>query len=244
MKLFGRKRNKKDKTQTAEERDDYDWSQYHTDYSNQLSEIEKIHKLRLDKNDYVFDGHLTKKENSLPLHPNHHCLYETIGILDPTSVIEIGCGGGDHLQNLGLLFPQIALRGFDRSEQQLATLRQRNPQVADKVAALDITLPPSRTWPVADAVYTQAVLMHLQIGNSHLVALSNVFRMSTRFVVLMENFHRHNFVQDINYLWANSMIDWKTLKLYFRRFEGNPHILIASNEELDLEPLVDYGILF
>jgi hypothetical protein len=82
--------------------------------------------------------------------------------------------------------------------------------------------------------------MHIQAGNGHRVALSNMFRMASRHVVLMENFKRHQFVAEIQQLHDGGMIGWPAINFYFRRQDGAPHILIASKEPLAFETLDDY----
>ena len=82
--------------------------------------------------------------------------------------------------------------------------------------------------------------MHIQSGNSHLVALSNMFRMAKKAVVLMENFKRHDFYQDIEMLFKKGMISWDQLFFYTYRFDNKPNIMIVSNEKVDLEKLENY----
>jgi SAM-dependent methyltransferase len=220
--------------------DDYDWTLYHLDYRAQLEAIEKDVRLRLREGDaHIVEGRMVVSGAGLSLHPNHTCLYETIGALAPSSVIEIGCGGGDHLHNLGVLYPSIERKGFDRSPEQLKFLAERSPHLAKLVSVLDATMPPAANPPQADVVYTQAVIMHIQAGNGHLVALHNIFRMARKQVVLMENWKRHPFVDDIRGLYEDGMLAWKP-RFYYRTFDGKPHLLVVSKEELPFDPLVDY----
>lgn len=221
--------------------DDYNWKLYHLDYSAQIAQMASDHTQKLTRdNAQLVDGVIKLTVNDLPLHRNHSVLYETVAALAPVSAIEVGCGGGDHLNNLSVLLPQLDLRGFDRSVEQLTYLKNRSPALAEKVSVMDITLPPSNKMPQADVVYTQAVIMHIQAGSGHLVALSNLFRMARKCVVLMENFKRHNFVADTEWLKAQGMIDWDEIHFYVRNFEDQPHILIASKTRLNLEPLGSY----
>ena len=108
---------------------------------------------------------------------------------------------------MGELFPALERIGLDRSAEQLQFLKQRSPHLAQNVRVFDATLPHSRGLPTAEVVYSQAVIMHIQAGNSHLVALSNMFKMAERAVVLMENFKQHPFMTDILRLHAEGMID-------------------------------------
>jgi hypothetical protein len=106
--------------------DDFDWDLYPEHYQGELDRIAQIRLQVLSPQDYIYkDGELLKNnETPLALHPNHRLLYETVLQLAPSSVMEIGCGGGDHLKNLSLLAPQIKLHGWDLSKERIKeTLR-------------------------------------------------------------------------------------------------------------------------
>jgi SAM-dependent methyltransferase len=223
-------------------RDDYDWRSYRIHYERDLADVALHHTQKLESGDFLLrdDNSIILRQGLKPLHPNHSCLYETLGILAPNSVIEVGCGGGDHLHNLGLLYPSIRRQGFDRSRGQLALLKERSPHLAPLVKKLDITLPLPAGHPTADVVYTQAVIMHIHAQDRHLDALQNMFRMATKHVVLMENWWRHWFRDEIAALHERGLIDWPSLQFYFRRENGRPKIMIISKEILPFEPLADY----
>jgi|688.fasta_scaffold59032_1 SAM-dependent methyltransferase len=228
--------------------DDFDWASYSLHYRGELASISKEHTLVLRDGDYTLEaGELLRTRQSLlPLHPNHRLLYETILQLWPKSVFELGCGGGDHLANLAVLVPGVTLYGVDISPGQLALLRQRHPRLAASVAECDAKRPfPEKAWQ-ADVAYTQAVLMHIQTGDGHLVALENLFRTARKQVVLMENWTRHAYVDDIRRLHADGRIPWPDVHLYFRRSPefGRPHLMIASSVPLaNYEPLTDGELL-
>jgi len=227
--------------------DDFDWRTYNRAYRLEIKEDERIHTQCLVPADYRFhDGTLTRHSDRLPLHPNHRLLYETLLQLQVRRVMEVGCGGGDHLHNLGILASEIQLFGVDRADAQLAYLRERHPHLRADVREFDITLPFSALLPSVDAAFTQAVIMHIQTGNGHVVALANMFRMATRQVVLMENWSRHPFLDAIRLLQQQRMIPWAELHSYFRRspeFGDRPHLMVLSAAPLDYEPLEDYSVL-
>jgi SAM-dependent methyltransferase len=228
--------------------DDFDWRTYHDHYQGELASIQETHTLQLTEGgDYTFDGGgLTRRTSIAPLHPNHRLLYETILQLAPTSVLEVGCGGGDHLRNFQLLSPRITYHGVDRSEEQLNLLKKRNPGLRAEIGQRDITLPFSELWSRVDTCYTQAVIMHIKTGNGHLVALANLFKLATKHVVLMENWRHHEFLDDVRFLHRNRMIPWEHLYSYVRRspeLDNRPHLLVFSSSPLDYEPLHDYEAL-
>jgi SAM-dependent methyltransferase len=219
--------------------DDFNWDLYNEHYRRELDSCQKEFTLILNSGDYELkNNQLLQGNNSiLPLIPNHRLLYETILQLDPSSICEIGCGGGDHLSNLELLNPNFQKFGFDISRDQLDYLKERHPNLDAVVKIEDFTLPYSRLLPTVDIVYSQAVIMHIQTGNSHLTALTNMFCMAKKQVVLMENWTRHPFMGDIQRLYDREMIPWKELYFYYKdapEFQ-KPHLMIVSSEKLNID---------
>ena len=107
-------------------------------------------------------------------------------------------------------------------------------------------LPYPFSYPIHDIAFTQAVIMHLKVGNSHLIALSNMFRYATKQLLLMENWTAHDFLDDIKFLFSKNMIPWKNIYFYYRvSIEFNkPHLMIISSVPLKKYPvLTDYSIL-
>lgn len=227
--------------------DDHDWDRYHRDYRREIEALETSLTARLSPDDAaISDGHLELKEGLPPLHPNHRLLYETILLLEPSEVVEAGCGGGDHVHNLSLLLPDAHVHGFDRSPDQIAFAVERAPNLVNKLGIADLTLPLPQSQPGGDVVFTQAVIMHIHTGNGHLVALANLFRLARRQVVLMENWTQHDFMSDIKKLHAAGIIDWADLRFYLRRsreLENKPHMMVVSRDELPFEELTDYSVL-
>ena len=214
--------------------DDFDWSRYHLEYSQQIRELEAVNTLRLEPGQWTLQDGSLELTRGLPLHANHKALYETIAALAPATILEAGCGGGDHLHNLTLLMPLAQIWGIDRSDGQLGVLRRRNPEFASRVSVVDLTLPHPLDVPQAEVVFAQAVLMHIQTGNGHRVALWNLFDLARSQVVLMENLERHDLVRDIQDLWSLRILPWDTLHLYQERAGGRPPIIVASTGPLDI----------
>jgi hypothetical protein len=200
--------------------DDFDWTRYHLEYAAQLRSQEGGVLLRLEDGDYDWrSGQLVPLVSGVPtLHPNHHLLYQIVSDLKPTSVLELGCGGGDHLHNLAVLLPNLDIRGVDRSAEQLRTLALRNPECAPLCQVFNISEDSAASLEPADIVFTQAVIMHIQTGDAHRKALQTAFSLSRKQVVLIENWRRHDFVADIRELLALGQIAWPEVHLYVRAF--------------------------
>jgi SAM-dependent methyltransferase len=196
--------------------DDFNWGRYHLEYEQQLRNLEAHHNLRLQPGEATWNESGIEGSSAALLHGNHELLYTTVLGLRPCSVLEAGCGGGDHLHNLLLLDPNLRVAGVDRSKEQIDTLVRRNPELADLVRAVDLTLPVPSDIATSSLVYTQAVIMHIQTGNGHRVALANLFRLAEDYVVLVENWERHNFLSDIAELHAVGVLGWPELHLYWR----------------------------
>jgi len=224
-------------------RDDYDWAYYPSEYQTQLSQVEKEHTLKVQKGEYSFaEGELLQRGESLPLHPNSRLIYETILQLHPSSVMEIGFGGGDHLYNLMILSPQTRLYGCERSQIQLDFARQRSPSLIADLRVVDASDQESiASLPRVDLCFTNAVLMHLR-GKRYMRALTNVFRLADKHVLLMENWARHDFMRDIKSLHERRILPWSEVRFYYRISPeyGRPHLMVVSTERLNYPLLKDY----
>lgn len=215
--------------------DDFDWDLYTQHYKGELKQVEEIETTIIKPGDYSFaNGSLAKVADIKSLHVNHQLLYETILQLQPQSVLEVGCGGGDHLHNLGVLMPNLTVYGEDLSPNQLALLHQRHPDLKARVQQHDITTDRLADWPPIELVYTQAVVMHINTGDNHRTALKNIFHLAQKYVLLMENWFEHDFVKDILDLQAKGELGWPELHLYARPYPGNnkPYLLVASRSPL------------
>ena len=217
--------------------DDFDWDNYTADsYERRVKgDIESKHLANAGQEDMSFDpatGTVSLRAGSL--HENHLLILEAIGRLQPATVHEVGCGGGDHVAHADKLYPDIRVTGSDRGASQLDLAKRRHPELADKIGLQDITMPFSSKWPEAELVYSQAVLMHIHTAVSHFVGLSNMTRMASKYVLLMENYQCHNFVADIKALWDGGHIPWESL--YIHRIDGSTgaRAILLSKEKLDL----------
>ena len=219
--------------------DDFDWDNYtSSSYARQLDKIGKDHQMIANIDELSFDelkGTVTTGHP--PLHENALAIFELIGQLRPKTVHEVGCGGGDHLGNGLTLFPDIIFSGGDRSETQLALLRKRHPQLLNRVILQDLTMPFSNKWPQVELVYSQAVLMHIHTAVSHFVAFANMINQSTKYVVLMENYQCHNFVEEAKALFVGGHTNWPKMNIY--RFFGShgARIILLSQEDLNYPTL-------
>lgn len=227
-------------------RDDYDWDRYPVQYRAQLDEVRKQHALKLSKGDYEFiDNRLQQQRDSiLPLHTNHRLLYETILQLRPHNVMEIGCGAGDHLHNLHILAPEIDLFGCDVSDEQLRFARERSPDLTANLWRIDITKRQTLTKSF-DLCFSQAVIMHIRRKNRYLTALSNMFGLAGKYVILMENWASHSFIEDIQELHDQKKINWVDLFFHYREAPElkAPHLMVVSSRKLEYPILTSYDLL-
>ena len=230
----------------SESKDDFNWDHYSDHYRGELKDIAKTHTMILNRGDCtIANGNIEYLTDIKPLHPNHQLLYETVIQLHPVCIMEVGCGGGDHLHNISLFAPRIRQFGIDLSQQQVDLLRQRHPDLGAIIKVIDITQPHMFEYPVADVVFTQAVLMHMQTDNNHLSALINIFHAARNQVVLMENWTKHDFMNDIGQVHHLLPIRWNRMYFYYRSLKDtdNPKLMIVSNARLDYPELADYSIL-
>ena len=224
--------------------DDFNWDTYTRDkYGPQQKQIAKEFDLRVGRDVYFDSEKQQLCEGSAKLHPNSFCIYESVGKLAAKSVIEIGCGGGDHLHNIKTIYPEVEVRGGDRSVEQLKFLRERNPEIADDTFQQDITMPLSSKWPKAELVYSQAVIMHIKTAVSHLNAMANMFHLASDYVVLMENYGCHPIVEDVTRLHEGGHIPWENVHFHVIHYHNKPYCLVVSRTPCDLPVLEDYMAL-
>lgn len=225
--------NVKSRIQKIRNKDDFEWSEYNKEYSKQISEIEKENTLILPDGKYsIVEGKIVLEEPSLAFHPNHKLLYETIYDLKPGSLLEVGCGCGDHLANIQKILPETEISGCDLLEDQMRFLLYRHPElkISANVFIHDITISPPNTK--VDLVYTQAVIMHIQRNKRHLNALRNMFHASKKYIVLMENWSRHKFYNDIIKISTEPDFPWESIYLYVND-DGKQILMVISNTVLE-----------
>lgn len=220
--------------------DDFDWENYTADsYQRRLRrDMEGQFHTSAEAGTLHRDADTGEvRSEGAPLHPNHALILEAIGRLEPGSVHEVGCGGGDHLANARALYPDLEVTGGDRGATQLELALRRHPALRGRIGIQDITMPFSDAWPRADLVYTQAVVMHIHTAVSHFVALANMARLARKYVLLMENQQCHNFVADMEALQAGGHLGWEKLHLY--RYDGSAgaRAMLMSKTPLDLPVL-------
>ncbi len=206
-------------------RDDFAWGRYHKNYAKQLKRNEEDYTLKLSNDFEIVNSKLTFTCNP-PLNNSHQLLYQVIHDLNPKSIFEVGCGCGDHLYNLQKIMPKINVSGCDLLQKQLDFLHDRHPELKDTTYVYDITKGPTSIF--EELFYTQAVLMHIQKGNRHVDALRNLFCPSNKYIVLMENWTRHNFYTDIKNISKERFFPWKDLHIY-KVDNGKQIIMVLSN---------------
>ena len=215
--------------------DDFSWRKYHMAYKRQQMDIATEFTLVLSKDEYqIIEGKILLNPTLLPLNPNSRLLYETIYRLNPESVLEVGVGGGDHVHNLHLLLPKAGFYGVDISQNQIDFLLHRHPDLKDicKLAVADVTRKDAlNTFGEVDLVYTQAVLMHIRRGNRYIRALKNMFNISN-YIVLMENWTTHNFLDDITKISHERDFPWPELSIY-KNDSGEQILMILSKKKLE-----------
>ncbi len=227
--------------------DDFDWEKYPNYYKEELKSVSREHTLLISNKNFEYANRsLIKRDSSAKdLHPNHDVLYRAVLCLSPNSVLEVGCGGGDHLANINQLDPTIQIFGVDRSHAQLNTFKERHFGLSSVATVADITEKEANIEKV-DLVFTQAVLMHISEKDSRFqIALRNIFFAAQNFVVLVENWSQHDFLSEIKNIQEVNP-DWSKSSVYFMKHVNNSFssaLIVSKNEIKDLEKLVSYDQL-
>jgi len=223
--------------------DGVNWNTYNLHYLEELKIIEKTNTTIINSKDVFIDsGKISYiNRNQKPLLINHELLYETIIDLNPKSILEVGCGAGDHLANLKSLNQNLECYGTELLEEQLNSLNVRHPNNKFKLNLANITLKECEL-PKVELVYTNAVLMHITEKKQRFQnALTNIFSAASKHIVLMENWTQHNFYENVK----NVLQSQPDYKIYYRAAENDnqTRVMVISKSELEYEPMVDYNDL-
>jgi trans-aconitate methyltransferase len=177
--------------------DDYNWSTYtEKSYESQVfDEIQARDGVELLITEYSRDenNHIQFTNN---LHPNWKELYHLVDALNVNSVYEVGCGSGQHLINLHFINPNLRLAGGDYAQSQIDVGVRRlgldRYDFAKDLQVIDMTEPINDFVQQYELVYTQAVVMHLSYARAKKM-LMNMCKMSSKYILMIENTQQHNF---------------------------------------------------
>jgi SAM-dependent methyltransferase len=229
------------------QKDMFNWDQYHLHFRGEVVETSKIYSIKLAKDDYKFENNQLIKSNTniKDIHPIHVLTYETILQLNPESVLELGCGHGMHLYNLQVLRPELKLAGIDRSAKQIEFLRETFPDLKADIKVKDATIPFEESlYAKYDLSFSSAVIMHIHFQDTHKTALANLFNVSKKYVVMVERWKNHNMMADIKELQSQKIIKWEQIYFYYRRYqESDMCAMICSKEKLSYPVLENYDLL-
>lgn len=228
--------------------DDFNWTHYHIHYEEELKTISRVATLILKSEDVELRDNKVHISAEPEVLPSHHALYESIALLGPESVLEVGCGGGDHLANLKTIFQalqqsDLRLAGVDRSEKQLEFLRGRHSHLAASLKVSDVS-DESCSLEAVDVVYSHAVLMHISESKGRLVtALTNMIESANHGVVLMENWTQHDFLlASREALLRSGKESWVTY-LHSSSSFPDTKALVLSPRKIEMEVLSNYSTL-
>lgn len=174
--------------------DDFNWDTYTTEYERQITKELEIE----DKLDFIIKNFTIDSDNIYfedNLHPNWKELYYHVFKLNPSSVFECGCGCAHHLMNISKILPHADISGCDYSQSQI-DLGYKHYNLDEyefnkKLFVQDLTKNIDTTKKY-EFVYTQAVMLHLSYERAKLF-LSNMAKLSSRYIFFIENFTQHNF---------------------------------------------------
>jgi hypothetical protein len=216
--------------------DDFAWNMYHEFYGPENVAEEMFWTYDLNEVDFkVISGNIFIIADSKPLNPSNRAILEAIiNLPGISSIHEIGTGGGKHIVNLRrILGESVILSASDVVEGQLALFKKRwpddylhiNPRIHD------ITKGPLTGESGTDVVFAATVLMHIRGSNKYLSALTNLLHSAKKYVVLIENWGVHNYVEDIRQILLQETDPKRSAEIYQYNSGATKALVIALNGE-------------
>jgi len=139
------------------------------------------------------DGELVFHDN---LNPNWKEIYHQAHRLKVKSVFECGCGSGQHLINIQKTSPEVVVNGCDYSQSQIDLgfkyYNMESYEFSRRLSVRDLTSDNIDDLGEHEFVFTQAVTMHLAHERAKKFLL-NMKRLSTKYILLLENPSSHNY---------------------------------------------------
>ena len=171
--------------------DDFQWPNYTADYYKRETEDAYARgETFLIKDSTVEDGKIIFRDN---VHPHIKRLLEHINEVQPTNVIECGCGGGHNVFNI-LKLLHIPTVGFDLLRTQIEEMGDYlgiRESVLGNVGVMDLCEPVGDE-DYAEYVFTNAVLMHLPHAKAVRFS-ANMGKMSRKYIRITEDLGQHDF---------------------------------------------------
>lgn len=175
--------------------DCFDWENYtQSHYEREMLMLIQQNNLDLIINNFLHkENEIEFKDN---LHPNWIELYHQVHKLDVKSVYECGCGCAHHLINIFKINNNIEIGGCDYSQTQI-NLGEKYFELdkfefAKNLKVIDLTKELESVDKTYEFVFTQAVVMHLSHDRAQKF-LSNMGKLSNKYIFLIENTNYHNF---------------------------------------------------
>jgi hypothetical protein len=201
--------------------DDFDWNTYaySTGYQSEKgnfgADFSTTFSIKLSNTDYQLDrvsGEISFAAKPV-LYPTHELIITTAVKLKAASAFEFGYGSGPHIFNLRTALPLIRLGGADISEQMkgqaIASYSEhKHSKKHINFLVRDLSDPKScedlrNTY---ELVYCHQVLLHIHRKGAAENFLKNMFAISSRYILLVENFNRHDLCRMINKLFPQNKI--------------------------------------
>lgn len=180
--------------------DCFDWENYtQSHYEKEMLMLIQQHNLDLIiKNFLNNENEIEFRDN---LHPNWKELYHRVNKLDVKSVYECGCGCAHHLINIFKIKNNIEIGGCDYSQNQINLGKKYfdldKYEFSKKLKVIDLTKELESVDETYEFVFTQAVVMHLSHDRA-IKFLSNMGKLSNKYIFLIENTTYHNFDEMIS----------------------------------------------
>jgi len=228
--------------------DDFDWSSYadSEDYESTVgpfgSDFETAFTISLKgskSRPKAGEDHSSVLETPI-LYPTHSLLVDVASRLEVTSAFEFGFGSGAHILNLWQALEKPQLGGADISSRMMEKAIDRFSTIEFSESAKpnlivnDMTMDRSRfaVDQKYELVYCHQVLLHIHRPGAAINFLKNMYEVSSRYILLIENVYRHNLCSLIRRVMPQ-------MRCYYVANKYSNALLIDKKNALDLPILTN-----
>ena len=164
-------------------------------------------------------------------------IWNKLKIEKPTSILDIGCGTGEHLTSyLAMLFPGVVILGVDTDKASIDLASNKYNHL--KNLTFSTGLPPNRVF---DAIIASEVLEHVDNPYQFLLSIRSVLKDGGMLIVTVPNGYGCSEIMSLTEVLLNLTGVITALKKLRRRMKGRHEVIeVPLRDTMAISPHVNF----